>query len=85
MHQQITDERIDEILNRHGISPVFQPYFHVLADTGRLTNAEFILRLETCLNYKAARDEIVELLSEPYRHLHSSEPTHFESLDPETL
>jgi hypothetical protein len=84
MHQPVVDERIEAILERNGISPIYRPCFHVLADEGRIANADFRLRLLTCLNYQAARDEIVELLSAPYRHLHSSEPTVFQSLDLET-
>lgn len=76
---------IEPILDRHGITPLFRPGFHRLVENGTMLNAEFATRLECCTNYKAAYAEILELLSRPYAHLHSSEPTEFVSLDLENL
>ncbi len=81
MHQQLDrDPAIEEILNRHQITRLYRHNFYQLADGGLITDDTFALRLEYCINYKAAREEIMELLSRPSPS-DSSVPTFFESLD----
>lgn len=72
---------IEDILERHQIAPFYRPAFHHFAEHGGIEVGEFDTRLECCINYKAARDEIRELLSQPIM-FRSSLPPLFESLDP---
>lgn len=69
----VDDLDLEDILNRHQISPHYRPAFRLLI-AGKIEDPQFRLRLEVCLNYKAACDEILELLSRPYSHLFSSTP-----------
>lgn len=81
---QATDEQIETILERHHVTATDWPAFIAFVDHGHVANADFSMRLVNCVNYKAALDEIVALIAQPYQHLHSAAP--FESLEiPETL
>ncbi|REJ65593.1 MAG: hypothetical protein DWQ31_16775 [Planctomycetota bacterium] len=43
---------LEVMLDDFGISDTFKPAFRKLAATGEIDNAEFRLRLNTCLNYQ---------------------------------
>lgn len=64
-----TVSNYEDIYDEHGISPLFRPYFDELANEGAITNAEFGLRLATCINYKACAAAIMGRMSQPYQHL----------------
>jgi len=59
--------QLDNILERHGIAPKFKRAFRILAEQGRIDDLEFRTRLQTCINYQAARDEILELLTPVFK------------------
>jgi hypothetical protein len=67
--RQVTQEEMDAIGARHGIHPRYRAGFLKLANEGRIDDKRFGRRLHTCLNYQAACREIMELLSQPIRHL----------------
>ena len=84
---------LTEVCKRHGIHPKFRPEFEALVLHGKRPGVELLTRLECVANYKAALDEVLDHLSEPYAHLF--EPTaakatvfsftRFESLVPEEI
>ncbi len=67
--REVTQEEMDAIGTRHGIHPRYRKEFLKLANKGRIDNNQFGTRLHTCLNYRAACRELMELLSEPVHHL----------------
>jgi hypothetical protein len=67
--REVTQKEMDAIGARHGIHPLYRREFLKLANEGCIDNRQFSTRLHTCLNYKAAYRELMELLSESTRHL----------------
>jgi hypothetical protein len=66
-----TVSNYEDIYEAHGIAHTFRPCFDALANEGVINNAQFGLRLATCVNYKACSAEIMGRLSQPYEHLFS--------------
>jgi hypothetical protein len=76
----------EDIYNEHGISPKFRPYFDQLAAEGAINNAQFGLRLATCVNYKACAEAIMARMSQPYEHLFLGlQPQRPSGRDPDVL
>lgn len=69
----MTQDKLREILRRHGIHVQFFKDFQLLLDEGVIVNSQFRLRLNTCLNYKAALDEISERVVETVTRFQSLE------------
>ena len=67
--RHVTQEEMDAIGARHGIHPRYRREFLKLANDGCLDNDRFGARLHTCLNYQAACQELMELMSQSVRHL----------------
>jgi hypothetical protein len=67
--REVTQEEMDAIGTRHGIHPRYRREFLKLANEGRIDDRQFGTRLHTCLNYKAACRELMEILSQPTKHL----------------
>ncbi len=67
--REVTQEEMDAIGARHGIHPRYRREFLKLANEGCIDDKQFSTRLNTCLNYKAAYRELMELLSRHTQHL----------------
>lgn len=85
MHQDTIHDEINDILDRHRVPYQHWSAFRVLAEEGTVRDGEFRTRLSCVLNYQAACEEIMELLSRPFHHLSVSHPSHFESLSASDL
>lgn len=59
------EPKLDEILERHGIALVYRAAFSRLIETGEILNANFRLRLNTCLNYQECADECLKAFPAP--------------------
>ena len=70
-----TDASIDAILERHDIPPRFFPAYYLLADEGELRDPEFRKLLVESIQFKAAADEIVEVLGHASSHLFTHNPS----------
>ena len=81
MTQEETDAAIQAILDRHHIAPNHRGDFNYLIEEGEIDSPDFRRRIRHQVNYTAALEEIMELLSKPFYQLTVSGPRRFESLN----
>lgn len=66
---RIDPKQLTDVLKKHGISPDFHAQFQTLVDLGVVEDNRFKVRLEACLNYQEALQDLLTILSGPIAHL----------------
>jgi hypothetical protein len=77
----LTGERLELILDQHGIHPKFWTAMKALVFENRRPGKELLTRLHHVTNYKAAFDAILAEMSKQVTHKFPPKVQHYESVE----
>ena len=77
----MSPERLELILEQHGIHPAFWPEMKALVFDGARPSKELLTRLRYVANYKAALDTILAELSKQVKFKFPPKVRHYQSLE----